>query len=214
MKSVFFLALSIGLVFISCGGNKETKDTASETAKTDTTVTASYYIDVHDLEPGKVTFADVEAAHQKDLATQGKYGVEFLKFWVDEDKGKVYCLSKANDMESVKATHQEAHGLVPGTVYKVSEGPEAPAAGNKPLFIDVHYAEPGKIDLKELEAAHNKDLAAQAAHNVNFINYWVDQEKGVIMCLAEAPDSNAVKATHKEAHGMVPAYVLAVKQGQ
>lgn len=34
------------------------------------------------------------------------------------------------------------------------------------------------------------------------------------MCLSEAPDSNAVKKAHKEAHGLMPAYVLKVKQGE
>ncbi len=34
------------------------------------------------------------------------------------------------------------------------------------------------------------------------------------MCLSEAPDSNAVKQAHKEAHGLLPAYVLKVKQGE
>jgi hypothetical protein len=80
---------------------------------------------VHDLEPGKVTFEDVDDAHKKDLATQDKYGVKFHKFWVDEQKGKVYCLSQAKDAEAVKATHSEAHGLIPATVYQVSGGDEA-----------------------------------------------------------------------------------------
>jgi Protein of unknown function (DUF4242) len=217
MKSLYFLALTIGLIFISCGGNKEKADEAAATdvsTSADTNASTSYYIDVHNLEPGKVTFADVEAAHKKDLETQGKHGVEFLKFWVDEGKGQVYCLSKANNEEAVRTTHKEAHGLVPGEVYKVSEGIAAAAAGNKQLYIDVHYMGPGKVAAKDVADAHEKDLATQGKHGVNFINYWVDEEKGVIMCLAEAPDSNAVKATHKEAHGLVPAYVLQVKEGE
>ena len=50
------------------------------------------YIDVHQLQPGKVKFADVANAHAKDLAVQKKYGVDFIKFWVDEEKGLVYCV--------------------------------------------------------------------------------------------------------------------------
>ena len=42
---------------------------------------------------GKVTAKDVEAAHQKDLAVEKKYGVTILKYWFDEAKGDVYCLS-------------------------------------------------------------------------------------------------------------------------
>src|ERR1700712_2240748 len=44
------------------------------------------YIDVHQLEPGKVTYKAVAEAHAKDLAVQDKYGVHFLKYWVDEEK--------------------------------------------------------------------------------------------------------------------------------
>ena len=43
------------------------------------------YIDVHHMEKGKVTLADVAKAHQKDLMTEKKYGVDFLRYWVDED---------------------------------------------------------------------------------------------------------------------------------
>jgi len=49
---------------------------------------------------------------------------------------------------------------------------------------------------------------------VNFINYWVDEKAGVVMCLSEAADSNAIIATHKEAHGLIPVEILRVKQGE
>ncbi|WP_431211540.1 nickel-binding protein [Puia sp. P3] len=45
------------------------------------------YLDVHHLGPGKVTAAAVAEAHAKDLAVQRKYGVHFLKYWVDEAGG-------------------------------------------------------------------------------------------------------------------------------
>ena len=48
-----------------------------------------YYIDVHELGPGKVTAKDVAAAHQKDLAVEKKYGVNFINYWVDDEKGLV-----------------------------------------------------------------------------------------------------------------------------
>lgn len=210
---LFFLVV----FFISCGDDNSKKDDTAATTPTqaaDSTLAETYFIDVHDLEAGKVTFTDVEAAHKKDLATQDKHGVKFMKFWVDEDKGKVYCLSQAKNEEAVSNTHKEAHGLVPSNVYHVSSGTETPAAGNKQFFIDVHEMGAGKVAAKDVADAHNKDLAIQGKHGVNFTNYWVDEKKGVIMCLSEATDSNAVKNAHKEAHGLVPAYVLKVKQGE
>ena len=82
------------------------------------------FIDVHQLEPGKVKYEDVAKAHAKDLATEGKYGVHFIKYWVNEEKGLVYCLSSSSDTESIKKTHAEAHGLVPHTCYPVTDGME------------------------------------------------------------------------------------------
>src|SRR5215204_7377771 len=75
------------------------------------------FMDVHQLTPGKISYEDVAKAHAKDLATQKKYGVEFLKFWVDEKKGLVYCLSSSPDTLSIHKTHAEAHGLLPGRIY-------------------------------------------------------------------------------------------------
>ncbi|MBI2731076.1 MAG: DUF4242 domain-containing protein [Sphingobacteriales bacterium] len=86
--------------------------------------------------------------------------------------------------------------------------------GNQPLFIDVHQLGAGKVTAKDVAGAHEKDLAVGKRYGVNFINYWVDEKDGMVMCLSEAPDSNAVKLTHKEAHGLLPAYMLQVKQGQ
>ena len=80
--------------------------------------------------------------------------------------------------------------------------------------MDVHHMGAGKVTAKDVAGAHDKDLAVQHKHGVNFVNYWVDEKEGVIMCLSEAADSNAVKKAHQEAHGLLPAYVMQVKQGQ
>lgn len=215
MKSIIYFTF-IAFLLISCDGNKEKSQEESVNKTTDVpdTTAQDFFIDVHDLEPGKVVFEDVADAHKKDLATQDKYGVKFLKFWVDEKKGKVYCLSQAKNADAVKTTHTEAHGLIPASVYQVTGGHEAQAAGNKQFFMDVHHMGAGKVAAKDVADAHEKDLATQNKHGVNFINYWVNEKEGVIMCLSEAPDSNAVKKTHKEAHGLLPTYVLKVKQGE
>jgi hypothetical protein len=213
MKIILLFCLLAGISF-SCGNGNATaqndKDAVPSVASSDPPM--AYYIDVHDLKPGEVKFSDVALAHEKDLATEIKYGVSFLRYWVDEAKGKVYCLSKAANAQSIRDTHKEAHGLMPAKVYRVSDGPEAPMIGDKPLYLDVH--ELGTVTAKDVAGAHEKDLAVEKSHDVNFINYWVDEKQGVVMCLSEAPDSNAVIATHKQAHGLLPAYVLRVKQGQ
>src|SRR5882757_8758338 len=82
------------------------------------------YIDVHHLGPGKVKYEDVAKAHAKDLAVEKKYGVNFIKYWVDEKGGNVYCLSSAPDTLSIRKTHAEAHGLLPEQIYMVKSGTE------------------------------------------------------------------------------------------
>jgi len=171
------------------------------------------FLDVHQLEPGKVKFEGVAQAHAKDLATQDKYGVNFIKYWVDEDKGLVYCLASATDTMSMRKTHAEAHGLLPDHIYPVTDGLEAAMKGNKNLFLDVHYLGAGKVTAKDVAGAHVKDLAVQDKYGVNLINYWVDEKEGIVMCLAEAKDADALIKTHKEAHGLIPDKVMKVKQG-
>lgn len=172
------------------------------------------YIDVHNIGPGKITYADVAGAHAKDLATEGQYGVDFIKYWADTARGNVYCLVSADDTKSILKTHAKAHGLMPEHVYPVSAGTEAAAEGGKNLYLDFHELGAGKVKAADVAGAHQKDLAVQGKYGVNLLNYWVNEEDGVIMCLAEAPDSNALINTHKEAHGLLPKYVSEVKQGQ
>lgn len=178
----------------------------------DTTGGKHLFIDVHHLQPGKVKYEDVVQAHAKDLATEDKYGVHFIKYWVDEDKGLVYCLSSAKDSASIANTHKDAHGLLPQEVYMVTDGKAAAVKGNNNFYLDVHQL--GSVTAKDVATAHQKDLAAEKKYGVNFINYWVNEKEGVVVCLSQAPDSSAVINTHKEAHGLVPVYIAEVKQGQ
>jgi hypothetical protein len=78
------------------------------------------FMDEHDL-PG-VKAADVVGAHEADVKTQAKYGVDYKHYWVDEEKGKVFCLVDAPDRETASKVHQEAHGLTAHTLYEVKEG--------------------------------------------------------------------------------------------
>jgi hypothetical protein len=78
------------------------------------------YMDVHDL-PG-VKAADVVGAHEADVRVQGKYGVNYKHYWVDEEAGKVFCLVDAPDRETATKVHREAHGLEAHTLYEVEQG--------------------------------------------------------------------------------------------
>jgi hypothetical protein len=55
----------------------------------------SLLLDVHNIE-GRVSAEDVAAAHQADLETQNRYGVSYLRYWLDEEAGKFFCLVEAD----------------------------------------------------------------------------------------------------------------------
>ena len=61
-------------------------------------------------------------AHEADLKAQDRYGVKYLRYWVDEEAGKVFCLAEAPDAETAARVHREAHGLVAERIYEVREG--------------------------------------------------------------------------------------------
>jgi hypothetical protein len=79
------------------------------------------FMDIHTIEGGVAT-DDVAKAHIADLQTQGKYDVRYLRYWVNEKEGKVFCLVEAPSAEAASDVHREAHGLVAEHVYQVQEG--------------------------------------------------------------------------------------------
>lgn len=79
------------------------------------------YMDIHHHVEG-LTADAVAGAHQADLKTQEKYGVKYLRYWFDEDTGKVFCLVEAPNQEAAIAVHREAHGLVADEIIEVKEG--------------------------------------------------------------------------------------------
>ena len=79
------------------------------------------YIDTHKHVPG-LTKEAVAGAHQKDLATQQKYGVDYKKYWFNESTGEVFCLVQAPSKEAAIRVHQEAHGLLADEIVEVQEG--------------------------------------------------------------------------------------------
>lgn len=79
------------------------------------------FMDIHNHVPG-LTPQAVAEAHRKDLETQNKFGVNYLKYWYDEKTGKVFCLVEAPDREAANAVHREAHGLIADEIIEVKEG--------------------------------------------------------------------------------------------
>jgi hypothetical protein len=79
------------------------------------------FMDVHDI-PGGVTIDDVARARLADLQVQAGHDVRFLRYWVDERAGRLFCLVEAPSADAAAEVHRQAHGMVAGHIYQVQEG--------------------------------------------------------------------------------------------
>jgi class 3 adenylate cyclase len=75
------------------------------------------YMDIHDA-PG-VTADDVAKAHLMDQHVQPRHGVEYVKYWVNEKQGKIFCLCHAPSAAAADAVHREGHGLTAARIMEV-----------------------------------------------------------------------------------------------
>ena len=79
------------------------------------------YMDVHTIDGG-VSADDVANAHKADLQSQGAHDVNYLRYWVNEPQGKVFCLVEAPSAAAAEDVHREAHGLMADEIFQVQEG--------------------------------------------------------------------------------------------
>lgn len=79
-----------------------------------------------------------------------------------------------------------------------------------PIYMDRHIV-PG-ITLKDATEAHNLDVAIQDEYDCKAITFWLDEERGCAFCLIEAPNEQAVRKLHNEAHGLIPHEIIEVEE--
>ncbi|NNE76163.1 MAG: DUF4242 domain-containing protein, partial [Pricia sp.] len=70
-----------------------------------------------------------------------------------------------------------------------------------PIYMDSHIV-PG-IEAKHAAEGHLKDLAIQNQFGCRNMTYWIDEERGRVFCLIDAPNEEAVRQMHNHAHGLV-----------
>lgn len=89
------------------------------------------FIDIHHV-PG-VTLEDVAKAHHADEGVQGKHGVTYVKYWLNQKNGKIYCMCTAPSAEAADAVHREAHGLVAEKIVEVTDDVAEAFMGDAPV---------------------------------------------------------------------------------
>jgi class 3 adenylate cyclase len=75
------------------------------------------YMDIHIIEGA--TADALHEAHNADLAVQHKHCVHCLKYWFNEDRGKIFCLFDAPNADAAAAVHREAHGMMAEKIIEV-----------------------------------------------------------------------------------------------
>ena len=78
------------------------------------------YMDVHKKVEG-LTVEEVAAGHLLDLKVQDEFNVRYLRYWYNQEAGKVFCLCDAPSAEAAVAVHDKAHGLMPDEIIEVQD---------------------------------------------------------------------------------------------
>lgn len=106
-----------------------------------------------------------------------------------------------------------AAALLLGACGGLRDADRAASAPQMRLFLDEHHLDPSGVDPEGVAAAHQKDLAIEAAHGVDYQRYWVGKDSGMIYCLVRAPSAQAAADVHREAHGLVADEIREVQPG-
>jgi Protein of unknown function (DUF4242) len=79
------------------------------------------FMDIHDKVEG-ATAADVADAHRKDLEIQDDHDVRYLRYWFNEETGRIVRLAEGPSREAVDRVHKLSHGLAADEILEVVEG--------------------------------------------------------------------------------------------
>jgi AraC-like DNA-binding protein len=77
--------------------------------------------------------------------------------------------------------------------------------------MDQHNA-PG-VTARDVAEAHRMDILIQDEHDCKCMTYWIDEKRGTVFCLIEAPDKQSVVEMHSKSHGLIPHRIIEVSDG-
>jgi class 3 adenylate cyclase len=75
------------------------------------------FMDRHDMRG--MTAESIAEAHRKDLEIQDRYGVKYMTYWFDYERGTNFCLVDAPDAATAERVHREAHGEIASDIIAV-----------------------------------------------------------------------------------------------
>lgn len=77
--------------------------------------------------------------------------------------------------------------------------------------MDLHIV-PG-VNAKDVAEAHSRDVYLEKDHHCKCLTYWIDELRGHVFCLIDAPDKETVYELHNRSHGLLPHKIIEVQSG-
>ena len=71
-----------------------------------------------------------------------------------------------------------------------------------PMLKDV-YSMGDTLALRYATHAHAATVKLQGGQDVHYLRYWVDEARGKVFCLVDAPDATAPAAVHRRAYSLL-----------
>ena len=78
-----------------------------------------------------------------------------------------------------------------------------------PLYMDIHTVDPATT-WEDIANAHFLDTEIQADFDVEYLKYWFNKDCGKLFCLVDAPNAEAARCVHEQAHGLVAEKLIEV----
>lgn len=103
-------------------------------------------MDIHVVDSDEFSAEDVVKAHMEDLAIQDQFGVQQLKYWVNEDAKTIFCLMKGPDKESCHQVHLKSHGNTACNIIEVSDNEYNLFMGQGTDVHDLAKTDSGQLD--------------------------------------------------------------------
>ncbi len=76
--------------------------------------------------------------------------------------------------------------------------------------MDIHNLPEGTTP-EDVAKAHAKDMETQRKYGVEYTKYWLNEKAGKVFCLCHAPNAEAAKQVHREAHGLLPDKIIEIQ---
>ncbi len=145
------------------------------------------YMDIHTVDSDDFSVEDVVKAHMEDVAIQERFGVIQIKYWVDTDNKKIFCLMKGPSKEACNAVHKESHGNTACNIIEVSDDEYNLFLHATKTKNDLAIKSSGEVDagFRTFLFVDTTDFTGNFNHYTNEIYNLVSNHYGVTIAQAD-----------------------------